>query len=395
MFVMYFFSIDIVGNSTINIINFLFESISKNIESVLYRMGASTILCSLITNGIIEGIFAVVSFLPQLVALFISISFLEKVGYMSRISLTFDKFFRKVGISGNSVISFIIGTGCSVPGIMATKTIKNEREKKITAMLTPFIPCSAKLPIISLFSTYFFREKTGLVAVTFYLLAIIVVILSSVLIKKMSKISNRNEYISELPEYRFPKIMQILKDSLERVWDFIKRAGSIILVSSIVIWILLSYSLSFEKRENSFNFIKIEYVTNIEKSILASIGNFFSWIFIPMVGENSWEVAISSMQGLIAKEQVISSMAIIAGLENEEIHNNIFAPGSPFNFFTPISAYSYVCFNLFCAPCFGAISAMRKVFGNTKNTLMAVAYQIGLAYFVSCAIFQIGNVILK
>lgn len=381
MFVIYYLSIEIVGNNTIDIISNWLEEFSINLEKFLYQNGTSEILVSLITNGIISGVSAVISFLPQLAFLSVAISFLEKVGYMSRISLIFDEIFRKLGISGNSVISFIIGTGCSVPGIMATKTIKNEREKKITAVLTPFVPCSAKLPIISLFATYFFREKTGLVAVSFYLLAIVVIVLSSVLFKKINKASYKSGYISELPEYRLPKIKQIIKDSLERVLDFIKRAGSVILLSSIVIWLLLSYSINFE------------YGVDVENCILANIGKTFSWIFIPMVGENSWEIAVSSIQGLVAKEQVISSMAIIAGLENEDVHNNIFVTGSPFEFFTPLAAYAYVCFNLFCAPCFGAISAMKKVFGSTKKTLLAVAYQIGLAYVLSCIIFQIGNML--
>lgn len=379
MFIIYFFSIEIVGNSTIDIINNWFEITSQELEIWLNNSGAKPALNSLLTDGIINGVSAVISFLPQLAFLFIAISFLEKVGYMARISLIFDKIFRKLGISGNSVISFIIGTGCSVSGIMATRTIKNEREKEITAILTPFIPCSAKLPIISLFATYFFREKSGFVAVSFYLLAIVLIILSSILFKRINKSLYKVSYVSELPEFRFPRISQILKDSLERVWDFVKRAGSIILVSSIVVWLLLSYS------------IRLEYGVEIQDSILADIGRTFSWIFIPMVGENSWEIAVSSIQGLIAKEQVISSMSIIAGLEAKNVSNSIFASGSPFAFFTPASAYAYVCFNLFSAPCFGAISAMRKALGGTKNMLKAIGYQIGLAYVLSCAIYFIGR----
>ena len=369
MVIIYFFSIEVVGNSTIDIINNWFEISSQKLEIWLNNSGAKPALISLLTDGIINGVSAVISFLPQLAFLFIAISFLEKVGYMSRISLIFDKIFRKLGISGSSVISFIIGTGCSVPGIMATRTIKNEREKKITAILTPFIPCSAKLPIISLFTTYFFREKSGIIAVSFYLLAIVVIILSSILFKNFNKSAHKTSYVSELPEFRFPKISQVLKDSFERVWDFVKRAGSIIFVSSVVVWLLVSYS------------IKLEYGVDVQDSILANIGRTFSWIFIPMVGENSWEIAVSSIQGLIAKEQVISSMSVIAGLAED------------FTFFTPASAYAYVCFNLFSAPCFGAISAMRKVLGGTKNMLKAVGYQIGVAYILSCLIYFIGNLI--
>lgn len=375
----YIISIEIIGNHTVNIIQSCFELASKHIVTWLTEANTSPALISLLTNGIMNGISAVTSFLPQLAFLFMVISCLEKIGYMSRISLIFDKLFKKLGISGNSVISFILGTGCSVPGIMATRVIKDEQEKKITTVLTPFIPCSAKLPIISLFSTYFFREKSGLVAVSFYILSIFIIILSSFIFQKANKIKRENSYISELPEFRIPKLTQILRDSIDRVLDFLKRAGSIILVSSICVWIMLSYSK------------KLEYGVNIQNSILADIGRTFSWLFVPMVGENSWEIAVSSIQGLIAKEQVISSMAIIAGLENQNISNSIFVNGSPFEFFSPISAYAYVCFNLFCAPCFGAISAMKKTLGGIKNTLKAVSYQIGIAYILSCLIYLIGN----
>lgn len=381
MFIIYFISIEIVGNYTIDKMTILFEKISNTLRTWLLEQNTWEALTSLIVDGIISGISAVISFLPQLVFLFISISCLEKVGYMSRISLIFDKIFKKLGMSGSSVISFILGTGCSVPGIMATRTIKNEREKKITSILTPFIPCSAKLPIISLFTNYFFRENSGLVAVSFYLLSIMVIIVSSCLFQKINKSKREISYIAELPEYRIPKMRQVLKDSWGRVWDFMKRAGSIILISSIVVWVLLSYSF------------KLEFGVNVQDSILADIGRTFSGLFVPMVGENSWEIAVSTIQGLIAKEQVISSMSIIAGLETEHISNNMFVTGSPFTFFTPLSAYAYVCFNLFSAPCFGAIGAMKKTLGGTKNMLKAVGFQIGLAYIISCLIYGVGTYI--
>jgi len=381
MFVIYFISIEVVGNYTIDTMTNWFDSLAQNLKTWLLEQNTWEALISLIVDGILSGVSAVVSFLPQLVFLFISISCLEKVGYMSRISLIFDKLFKKLGMSGNSVISFILGTGCSVPGIMATRTIKNEKEKKITSILTPFIPCSAKLPIISLFTSYFFQENSGLIALSFYVLAILVIIFSSVLFQKWNKTKRETTYISELPEYRLPKFRQVLKDSWEKAWDFIKRAGSIILISSIIVWGLLSYS---------FN---LEFGVDVQESILADIGRTFSWVFIPMVGENSWEIAVSSIQGLVAKEQVISSMAIIAGLESETVSHNIFVTGSPFTFFTPVSAYAYISFNLFSAPCFGAIGAMKKTLGGTKNMLKAVGFQIGLAYIISCLIYGIGTYI--
>lgn len=377
MFAIYFISIEVVGDFTMTKLQNLFENVSNNIEKYLLVNEAWPALTSLIVDGILSGVSAVISFLPQLAFLFIMISFLEKVGYMSRISLIFDKIFKKLGMSGNSVISFILGTGCSVPGIMATRTIKNEKEKQITSVLTPFIPCSAKLPIISLFSSYFFRENAGIVAISFYLLSIVIIVVSSIIWRNLDKSTKKIDYIAELPEYRMPKVRQVLKDSFEKVWDFFKRAGSIIVLSSIVVWFLLSFNNKFE------------YGINIQESLLADFGRSFSWTFVPMVGKNSWEIAVSSIQGLIAKEQVISSMSIIAGLDDENISNNIFAIGSPFAFFSPSSAYAYVAFNLFSAPCFGAISAMRKTLGSSKNMLKAVGYQIGIAYIISCLINMI------
>lgn len=265
---------------------------------------------------------------------------------------------------------------------MATRTIKSEKEKNLTVMLTPFIPCSAKLPIISLFSSYFFRKNSGMIAFSFYLLAIMIIIFSALLFKKINNKLFENAYIAELPEYRLPKIKQIIRDSFERVLDFVKRAGSIILLSSIVVWLLLSFSM------------KLEYGTNIENSILASVGRTFSWLFIPIVGENSWEVAVSTIQGLIAKEQVISSMSIIAGLDTENILNNIFSIGSPFEFFTPAASYAFVCFNLFSAPCIGAISAMKKAFGSNKNMFKAVMYQMIVAYIASSLVYLVAKAII-
>lgn len=379
MLVVYYISIEVIGDITMTKINSLIEMISERIESFLYYKETSEILVSLLIDGVFNGITIVVGFLPQLVVLFVFLSFLEKIGYMTRISFIFDKIFKKIGLSGNSIISFILGTGCSVPGIIATKTIKNEKEKEITAILTSFIPCSAKLPIISLFSAYFFPNNAGLVALSFYILSIVIIVVSALVFKKFNKRIEQNIYISELPEYRLPKIKYILMDTFERIKDFIKRTGSIILLSSIAVWFLLSFS------------IKFEYGTGIENSILANIGKKFSFIFIPMVGNNSWEIGVSAIQGLVAKEQVISSMAIIARLENENISNSMFVSGSPFEFFTPISAYSFVCFNLFCAPCFSAIGAMRKILGSTKKMLKAVIFQYVVAYVISCLVYTIGN----
>lgn len=262
-------------------------------------------------------------------------------------------------------------------GILATRTIKNEAEKKIVAILTPFIPCSAKLPIISFFSSYFFKENSGIVALSFYLLAIVIVCLLSYIFKFLNKNEKENNYLSELPEYRLPAINQIIKDSFERVWDFVKRAGSIILLSSIVIWFLISFSF------------KLEYGVAIENSILANCGRKISWVFIPMIGYDSWEIAVCTIQGFVAKEQVISSMAIIAGIEGQNSASNILVNKKAFDFLTPVASYAFACFNLFSAPCFSAIGALKKTLGGTSKAIKVICFQTIFAYVLSCFIYLV------
>lgn len=288
-------------------------------------------------------------------------------------------------MSGNSVISFLLGTGCSVPGIMATRTIKQERERKITAITTSWIPCSAKLPIISLFVTYFFPEHRAWITVSFYAVALLLIIATGMWYQK-GKGKLDSGYFAELPEYRLPRGKQILRDSWERVWEFMKRAGSLIFLSSIVIWFLLSFSVRLEAGK-----FHVAYGVAIEESLLAKIGSAISWLFVPMVGENRWEIGVATIQGLVAKEQVVSSMAIMAGLEADTVMGNLFVEGSPFAFFTPLSAYAFVCFHLFTIPCVSAVGAMKKALGNQQTLRKAVICQIGLAYGISCMIYQVGS----
>ena len=235
-----------------------------------------------------------------------------------------DKIFRKIGLSGKSLIPFIVGSGCSVPGIMGTRIIENQDEREMTTILTPFIPCSAKLPIIALFSGYFFGEKSGLVSASLYFFAIAIIILSAIIMKKFIFKNTSSTYISELPEYKLPSIKYVAKDVFDKVVAFIKRAGSVILVCSIVIWFLLSFSFKFE------------YGVDVEDSILATIGKTISWIFYPMLGTNSWGATVSAIQGLVAKEQVVSSMNVISGLNQST--NAIFSSGATFGFFSKSSA---------------------------------------------------------
>ena len=379
MFLVYYFSVGVIGKHTVEWVTSNVDKLIQIIKGGLSNIGVSEGLNSLVTDGIIKGVGAVLGFIPQLAILFLCTALLETTGYMSRVALLLDRLFRKIGLSGKSLIPFIIGSGCSVPGIMGTRIIENEKERKTTTILTPFVPCSAKLPIIVLFSGYFFKDNSGMVSVSLYFLAILVIIGSALIIKKFIYNNVTNTYISELPEYKIPNIKYIIKDVGEKIISFIKRAGTTILICSIIVWFLLSFSVQFE------------YVKDIENSIMASIGKKISWVFYPILGINSWEATVSAAQGLVAKEQVISSMAVISGLANgAEDENQIFS-GSVFNFFTRASAYAFMAFNLFSAPCFGAIGAMKKELGGTKQVLKAIGFQTLLAYTLSSFIYQLGH----
>ena len=263
---------------------------------------------------------------------------------------------------------------------MATRIIKEEKQRNLSIMLTPFIPCSAKLPIIALFSGYFFKDSSGVVSASLYFLAIIIILVSSMIINKIFIRGSSAAYIFELPEYKLPSIKYIVRDVTDKVKEFIKRAGTVILFCSIVIWFLLSFSPDFC------------YGIDIENSILAIIGKKIAWIFYPILGTFSWEAAVSAIQGLVAKEQVISSMNIIAGLADKQDIGMVFS-SSAFKFLNPISAYSFMVFNLFCAPCFGAIGAMKRELGSIKKMLKAVAFQTGVAWVLASIFFNIGTCI--
>lgn len=380
MFLVYYLSVGVIGSATVDMIGSLTDSVSEWTIGALESIGTSEVLTSLVVDGIIAGVGAVLGFVPQLIILFLCISLLETTGYMSRIALLLDKLFRRIGLSGKSLIPFIVGSGCSVPGIMGARIIENEDERKMTTILTPFIPCSAKLPIIALFAGYFFEENSGFISASLYFFAIIVIIISAILMKKFIFRKTSSTYISELPDYKVPSPKYVLKDVADKVIAFIKRAGSVILLCSIVIWFLLSFSFT------------MEYGVDIEESILAQIGNKISWVFYPMLGENNWGAAVSAIQGLVAKEQVVSSLAVIAGLaEDVEEGTEIFADGTAFGTFTAASAYSFMVFNLFSAPCFGAIGAMKRELGGTKKMLKAVAFQTVFAWLLASLVYQIGS----
>ena len=381
MFLVYYLSVGVIGSFTVDWVGGIVESFGQMVENFLINNGASNWSTSLVVDGIIAGCGAVLGFVPQLIILFLCISILETTGYMSRVTFLLDKLFRRFGLSGETLVPFIVGLGCSVPAIMSTRIIKDSKERDLSIMLTPFIPCSAKLPIIAMFTGYFFADNSGVVSASLYFFAIAIILISAIIIKKIFMKNSGSAFISELPEYKLPSIKYVTRDVFDKVKEFIKRAGTIILFCSVIIWFLLSFSW------------KLEYGVEIKDSILASIGNAISWIFYPILGTYSWEAAVSAVQGLVAKEQVISSMSIIAGFSEELEEGAMLFRTGAFSFFTPISAYAYMVFNLFSAPCFGAIGAMRREFGSTKKMLKAVLFQTLIAWFLASIVFNVGTFI--
>ena len=381
MFLIYFLAVGLVGSATVDWVDGLVGKFSNWFGGILKSWNASPWAISLVIDGIVAGVGAMLNFVPQLIILFLCISLLETTGYMSRISFVLDRVFIKLGLSGKSLIPFIVGSGCSVPGIMATRTIEDENERKMTLVLTPFVPCSAKLPIIALFAGYFFAGSSGWVSASLYFFAIIVIIISALFLKRfVFKNVSPSAYISELPEYKAPSVKYVARDVFDRTWSFIKRAGTIILLCSVAVWFLVSFNW------------RMQYGVDVEESMLADIGNAIAWLFYPMLGEWSWGASVSAIQGLIAKEQVVSSLEVIAGVA-EGGGAAVFGT-SLFSFFNGASAYAYMVFNLFSAPCVAAIAATRKELGSTKKMLLAVVFQTGIALVLSYAVFGIGSLIM-
>lgn len=380
MFLVYYLSVGVVGSYTVDAIGSLMDSLGEAVRGGLESIGTAEPLVSLVVDGIIAGVGAVLGFVPQLIILFLCIALLETTGYMSRIALLLDKLFRKIGLSGKSLIPFIVGSGCSVPGIMTSRIIENDDERTMTTILTPFIPCSAKLPIIALFTGYFFKDNAGIASASFYFLAIAIIIVSALIMKKFIFKHTSSTYISELPDYKLPSPKYVAKEVWDKVIAFIKRAGTIILLCSIVVWFLLSFS---------FN---MQYGVDVEDSMLAQIGDKISWIFEPVIGTRSWGATVSAVQGLIAKEQVVSSMAVINGLSDDVSEGSqIFSAGGNFSFFTPASAYAFMTFNLFCAPCVGAIGALRSELKSRKKLAGALTFQTVFAWVFATIVYQIGS----
>ena len=384
MFVVYYVSVTTVGAFLTDWKNdTLFgEWIIPGAQSFFDNIGCAAWLSGLIVDGIISGVGAVLGFVPQMLVLFIFLAFLEGCGYMARVAFIMDRIFRKFGLSGKSFIPMLIGTGCGVPGVMASRTIENERDRRMTIMTTTFIPCGAKLPIIALIAGAFF-DNAGWVSWSAYFVGIAAIICSGIILKKTKMFSGEPApFVMELPSYHLPTVGSVLRSMWERGWSFIKKAGTIILLSTIVVW----FTTYFGVVDGSFRMLSDE---EIDYSILAAIGKGISWIFIPL-GWGDWKSAVAAVTGLVAKENVVGTFGILfhygeVGEAGEEIWTNLSAN------MTAIAAYSYLVFNLLCAPCFAAMGAIKREMNNAKWFWFAIGYQCGLAYLVSLCIFQIGG----
>ena len=384
MFVVYYVSVTTVGAFLTDWTNdTLFgEWIIPGAQSFFDNIGCAAWLSGLIVDGIISGVGAVLGFVPQMLVLFIFLAFLEGCGYMARVAFIMDRIFRKFGLSGKSFIPMLIGTGCGVPGVMASRTIENERDRRMTIMTTTFIPCGAKLPIIALIAGAFF-DNAGWVSWSAYFVGIAAIICSGIILKKTKMFSGEPApFVMELPSYHLPTVGSVLRSMWERGWSFIKKAGTIILLSTIVVW----FTTYFGVVDGSFRMLSDE---EIDYSILAAIGKGISWIFIPL-GWGDWKSAVAAVTGLVAKENVVGTFGILfhygeVGEAGEEIWTNLSAN------MTAIAAYSYLVFNLLCAPCFAAMGAIKREMNNAKWFWVAIGYQCGLAYLVSLCIFQIGG----
>ena len=388
MFIVYYVSVTTVGAFVTDWTNdVLFgEIIPPAIESGLNAIGCAAWLQGLILDGIVAGVGAVLGFVPQMLVLFAFLAFLESCGYMARVAFIMDRIFRKFGLSGKSFIPMLIGSGCGVPGVMASRTIENDRDRKMTIMTTTFVPCGAKLPIIAMIAGAFFGNS-GWVSTSAYFVGIVAIIYSGIILKKTKMFAgDPAPFVMELPAYHWPTVSNILRSMWERGWSFIKKAGTIILLSTIILWFLMSFGWE----GGSFGMVE-----ELNESILSKIGTAIAWIFAPLgwtkAGEG-WKMAVAAVTGLIAKENVVATFGMLYGFaevaeDGAEIWGNLATA------MTPIAAYGFLVFNLLCAPCFAAMGAIKREMNNTKWFLFAIGYQCGLAYLVSLCIYQIGTLV--
>ena len=386
MFIVYYVSVTTVGAILTDWTNdTLFgEWIVPGVQSALESVNCADWLTSLIADGVVSGVGAVLGFVPQMLVLFIFLAFLESCGYMARVAFIMDRIFRKFGLSGKSFIPMLIGSGCGVPGVMASRTIENDRDRKMTIMTTTFVPCGAKLPIIALIAGAFF-QNAGWVSWSAYFVGIAAIICSGIILKKTKMFAGEPApFVMELPAYHWPTVGNVLRSMWERGWSFIKKAGTIILLSTIVLWFLQGFGWI----DGSFTMLEAEQLND---SILAKIGNVIAPIFAPL-GFGNWKMAVATVTGLIAKENVVATFGILFGYgEVAEDGAEIWQVLS--QTITPVAAYGFLVFNLLCAPCFAAMGAIKREMNNAKWFWFAIGYQTVLAYVVALCIYQIGTLI--
>ena len=384
MFLVYYVSVTTVGSILTDWTNdTLFgEWILPAAQSGLEAIGCADWLTGLLVDGIIGGVGAVLGFVPQMLVLFLFLAFLEGCGYMARIAFIMDRIFRKFGLSGKSFIPMLIGTGCGVPGVMASRTIENDRDRKMTIMTTTFIPCGAKLPIIALIAGALF-DGAAWVAPSAYFVGIAAIICSGIILKKTKMFAgDPAPFVMELPAYHLPTVGNVLRSTWERGWSFIKKAGTIILLSTIFIW----FAQGFGFEGGHFGMVE-----DMENSILAAIGSAVAWIFTPL-GWGNWKAAVAAITGLAAKENVVGTFGILFGF-GEVAEDGVEIWGSLAGSMTAVAAYSFLVFNLLCAPCFAAMGAIKREMNNAKWFWFAIGYQTILAYVVSLCVYQIGTLI--
>ena len=388
MWIVYYVSVSTVGGFVTDWTNdVLFgEIIPPAIESALEAVHCAAWLQGLILDGIVAGVGAVLGFVPQMLVLFLFLAFLESCGYMARVAFIMDRIFRKFGLSGKSFIPMLIGSGCGVPGVMASRTIENDRDRKMTIMTTTFVPCGAKLPIIAMIAGAFF-DNSGWVSTSAYFVGIAAIICSGIILKKTKMFAGEPApFVMELPAYHWPTVGNVLRSVWERAWSFIKKAGTIILLSTIVLWFLMGFGWE----GGSFGMVE-----ELNNSILAKIGSAIAWIFTPLGWTNAgegWKMAVAAVSGLIAKENVVATFGMLFGFaevaeDGAEIWGNLAAV------MTPVAAYGFLVFNLLCAPCFAAMGAIKREMNNAKWFWFAIGYQCGLAYVVALCIYQIGTLL--
>ena len=379
MWAVYAFSIEGLGGYLSGYFNdTLFGEVIPNAANAFFEsINVSPLLQALIVDGALGGVGAVIGFLPLIMVLFFCLALLEDSGYMSRVAVLMDRYFKKIGLSGKSIIPMIVGTGCAIPGVMATRTIEDENEKRITTILTPFVPCGAKLPIITLFSIVFFPESSW-VGPSMYIIAFATIIVGGLLLKKLFVWESQSFFILELPEYKMPSIKHAIIQMFDKAKGFIIKASTIILVMNTLVWFMQAYGPNLQPVEDQ------------SLSILAIVGGFLSPLLIPM-GMMGWQLAAAAITGFIAKENVVATFAILLAAATEEA---LHVPGGVLTtLFTPVTAYAFLAFNLFTPPCFAAIGAMRTEMGDKKWLLRGLAFQLSVGYIIAIVIAQVGNLI--